>query len=207
MPDILLAVGPVTPVDRLRARLLDHPGTAIVEAYDVATATRLARDEHFDAAVVDVDLGAPALRRLAGLLHDRARIVVVPGHPWTPTPDTVEAIAGIVLGPRRPAPARLAAGDIALDRATREGWRGRRRLHLTPRTYRLLEVFLEHPGAVLSSDRLFATVWGGWQLSNVLYVYVRYLRAILEAGGEPRVITTVRGIGYRLDVDPRLAPG
>ncbi len=202
MTEILLAVCPACGVDALRLRLVRRPGTAVVEAFDGASAVQLARDESFDAALMDIDLGAGALRRVAQLLPDRAHLVILPGHPWSATPEAADAIAGAVLGPRRPRTRRIVVGDIVLDRGNREVWRGDRRVHLTPRTYRLLEVLMEHAGSVVSSERLFATVWGGWQRSNVLHVYARYLRTALESGGEPRALHTLRGIGYRLDPQP-----
>jgi two-component system response regulator MprA len=112
-------------------------------------------------------------------------------------------VATAVVGRARAAAPLLTAGDLVMDRRDRAVTRAGRPVHLSPRAYRLLEVLLEHRGTVVSRERLFATVWGGEQLSNVLHAYVRFLRAGLEAGGEPRVLHTVRGIGYRLDPGPR----
>lgn len=90
--------------------------------------------------------------------------------------------------------------DLKLDTASREAFRGRRRIDLTAKEYELLTLFLNHPRQVLIRDTLMEKVWGYDYSgeSNVLEVYVGYLRQKLEAGGEPRLIQTVRGVGYVL---------
>jgi DNA-binding response OmpR family regulator len=71
---------------------------------------------------------------------------------------------------------------------------------LTAREYQLLLFFLRHPGEVISRDKILQRVWGHSESggSNVIDVYVRYLRQKLEAGGEGRLLQTVRGQGYAL---------
>jgi two-component system, OmpR family, response regulator MprA len=79
-------------------------------------------------------------------------------------------------------------------------WRGRRKIGLSATEFRLLELLLRHPGQVLPRGLIFERVWG-WDVattSNLLNVYIGYLRRKTEAGGEPRLIHTVRGIGYVL---------
>lgn len=91
-------------------------------------------------------------------------------------------------------------GDLVLDAHTREVRRGGRPLSLTVTEFRLLEFLLRHPRQVLPRGMIFDRVWG-FDLaatSNTLTVYVGYLRRKTEAGGEPRLIHTVRGIGYVL---------
>jgi two-component system response regulator MprA len=91
-------------------------------------------------------------------------------------------------------------GDLVLDAQTREVKRGGRPLDLTVTEFRLLEFLLRHPRQVLPRGMLFDRVWG-FDLaatSNSLTVYIGYLRRKTEAGGEPRLIHTVRGIGYVL---------
>ncbi len=90
--------------------------------------------------------------------------------------------------------------DLTFDPMAREARRGQRIIPLTQREARLLQVFMEHPRQVLTRDFLYQEVWGyGYgQTSNVLDVYIRYLRRKLEAQGEPRLIHTVRGVGYIL---------
>jgi two-component system response regulator MprA len=105
---------------------------------------------------------------------------------------------------RRAGPAEddgaLRFADAALDPATREVRRGARPIELTRTEFLLLELFLRNPRQVLTRALIFERVWGYdfGPSSNSLEVYVGYLRRKLEAGGEPRLIHTVRGVGYVL---------
>lgn len=97
----------------------------------------------------------------------------------------------------------LSFADLTMDLQTREVHRTDRLISLTAKEFDLLELFLRHPRQVLTRDVIFDRVWrydfGG--TSNVLDVYVRYLRQKLEEQGEPRLIQTVRGVGYILKED------
>jgi two-component system response regulator MprA len=94
----------------------------------------------------------------------------------------------------------LSFADLALDPGTREVRRGGRRIELTRTEFLLLELFLRNPRQVLTRDVIFDRVWGYdfGPASNSLEVYVGYLRRKTEAEGEPRLIHTVRGVGYAL---------
>jgi two-component system response regulator MprA len=94
----------------------------------------------------------------------------------------------------------LRFADLSLDPATREVRRGDRRIELTRTEFHLLELFLRNPRQVLTRSLIFERVWGYdfGPSSNSLDVYVGYLRRKTEAGGEPRLIQTVRGVGYAL---------
>jgi len=94
----------------------------------------------------------------------------------------------------------LSHADLTLDLGTREVRRGAREIELTKTEFALLEVLLRHPRQVLSRSQIFEAVWGYdfGPRSNSLEVYVGYLRRKTEAGGEPRLIQTVRGVGYSL---------
>jgi two-component system response regulator PrrA len=91
-------------------------------------------------------------------------------------------------------------GEVSIDTAAREVRRGARRLDLTAREFDLLLVLAQHPGQVLSRQQLLELVWGyTWEVeSNVVDVFVGYLRRKLEAGGESRMLHTVRGSGFVL---------
>ncbi|HEX7555073.1 MAG TPA: response regulator transcription factor [Leptolinea sp.] len=94
--------------------------------------------------------------------------------------------------------------DLALDTSTRQANRKNRQISLTAKEYDLLELFLRHPRQVLTREVIFDRVWGydfGGE-SNVLDVYIRYLRQKLEEEGELRLIHTVRGVGYVLRETP-----
>jgi two-component system, OmpR family, response regulator MprA len=94
----------------------------------------------------------------------------------------------------------LQFADVRLDPATREAFRGERRLQLTRTEFNLLELFLRNPRQVLTRSQIYERVWGYdfGASSNALWVYVGYLRRKLEEGGEPRLLQTVRGVGYAL---------
>ena len=90
--------------------------------------------------------------------------------------------------------------DVRLDPLQHEAWRGERKLTLTVTEFNLLDYFLRHPRQVLERNQILMEVWGydfGGD-SNVLEIYISYLRKKLEEESEPRLIHTVRGIGYML---------
>jgi two-component system OmpR family response regulator len=94
----------------------------------------------------------------------------------------------------------LQVADLTLDEISHEVRRGARRIDLSPLEFRLLHCLLRHAGQVLTRDNLLDQVWnfdyeGG---SNVVDVYVRYLRRKIEAPGELKLLHTVRGIGYKI---------
>jgi two-component system response regulator MprA len=92
-------------------------------------------------------------------------------------------------------PRTYQVADLVLDDRSHTVFRGERPVDLTPREFELLRFLLRHPGEVIPHSRLLAAIWG-YQDSRVLDVYVRYLRTKLEAAGEPRLVHTVRGVGY-----------
>ena len=196
------------------------------EGYDVAVAPageeglRLARDTPPDLVVLDVHLpgidGLEVCRRLrAG--GD------VPVLMLTARDEVADRVAGLDAGAddylvkpfaldellaRLRALLRRTTGgdealvfaDLTLDPKTREVRRGERLIELTRTEFLLLELFLRNPRQVLTRDVIFDRVWGYdfGPASNSLEVYVGYLRRKTEAEGEPRLIHTVRGVGYAL---------
>jgi two-component system response regulator MprA len=94
----------------------------------------------------------------------------------------------------------LRFADLELDPGAREVRRGERAIELSRTEFNLLELFLEHPRQVLTRTQIFERVWGYdfGATSNALGVYMGYLRRKTEAGGEPRLLHTVRGVGYIL---------
>ena len=98
----------------------------------------------------------------------------------------------------------LSFGDLKVDTDSREVYRGNRLISLTRTEYSLLELLVAHPRKVLSRDEILEAVWG-YEFptsGNALEVYIGYLRRKTEAEGEPRLIHTVRGVGYVLKEDP-----
>jgi two-component system response regulator MprA len=98
----------------------------------------------------------------------------------------------------------VAFADVTLDVTTREVYRGERRLQLTRTEFNLLELFMRNPRQVLTRSQIYERVWGYdfGATSNALWVYIGYLRRKLEEGGEPRLLHTVRGVGYALREEP-----
>ncbi|HMA33084.1 MAG TPA: response regulator transcription factor [Chloroflexia bacterium] len=108
---------------------------------------------------------------------------------------------------RRTEPAtrsRLHLADLTVDVDSHEVRRGPRAVELTSTEFDLLVTLLRHPRQVLSRDTLLESVWGMAPMtdSHVVEVYIGYLRQKLEAGSEPRLIHTVRGVGYVLKETP-----
>ena len=204
----------------LRAGLREE-GHAVDCAADGKTGLELARSGHFDLLLLDLHLpkmdGLELLRRLRAARSDLPVIVVTArdsvddrvtgldsgADDYLSKPFAFhELLARVRAVARRPgarAEPVLAHADVVLDPTRGQAFRAGRPLNLSAREYALLRLFLRHAGSVLTRARLYEGVWnleydGG---SNVLDVYVNYLRNKLEAAGEPRLIHTVRGRGYR----------
>ncbi len=135
---------------------------------------------------------------------DRVRGLEAGADDYVVKPFALEEVAARLhaLLRRRPAPpgSLLKAGDITLDPAAWTGRRGERDLDLTHRELELLACLLRHSGEILTRRQLHEEVWGYTfdPGTNVADVFVGYLRRKLEAGGEPRVLHTVRGVGFVL---------
>lgn len=116
-----------------------------------------------------------------------------------------ELLARLRALARRPAEWQtptLKIADLTLDTRTHEVRRAGKRIDLSVREYRLLEFLMRHPGQVLTRTQIAEQVWGldFDAQSNVVDVYIRYLRRKVDEGFTPQVIQTVRGVGYRLEV-------
>jgi two-component system response regulator MprA len=183
---------------------------------------RLARDG-IDALLLDVSM--PALDGLETCRRLRAGGNALPVLMLTARDEVADRVAGLDAGAddyvvkpfaleellarlrallRRAAPADehdvLRFADLELDPATREVRRGGDAIELTRTEFSLLELFLRNPRQVLTRSVIFERVWGydfGFG-SNSLDVYIGYLRRKTEAGGKPRLIQTIRGVGYAL---------
>ncbi len=102
-----------------------------------------------------------------------------------------------------PRPTDLEVGDLRLDPAARRVWRGTSELSLSARELTLLECFMRRPGQVLTREQLRALAWGDNHevASNVVDVYVRYLRAKIDRPFGVSTLLTVRGVGYRMTAE------
>ncbi len=172
-----------------------------------------------DLAMPDLD-GLEVLRRLRSggddvpvcvlsardEVEDRVRGLQAGADDYVVKPFALEEVTARLqaLLRRRPATseAALSVGDLSLDPRAHVARRGSRELALTRREFDLLRLFMRHPGEVLARARLHEEVWGYTfdPGTNIADVFVGYLRRKLEADGEPRVLQTVRGIGFILQV-------
>ena len=115
--------------------------------------------------------------------------------------ELVARIRALIRRADQPQASRLEAGDLRMDLLSHRAWRSDKQIDLSSREFALLEYFMRHPGHVLSRQQILSAIWDyafdpG---SNVVDVYVRYLRRKLDRQGEPSLIATVRGSGYRFE--------
>ena len=207
--------------DLLRRGLI-FEGYSVDTAEDGETALRVARETPPDAVILDIMLpkldGLEVCRRLRSASN--VPILMLTAH------DSVsDRVTGLDAGAddylvkpfafdelmarlralfRRHrmeiAPDVYRYSDLELNPRTRQVFRAGQLIELTAKEFDLLELFLRHPGQVLTREMIYEHIWdydfGGE--SNIIEVYVRYLRTKLEANGGPRLIQTVRGVGYAL---------
>ncbi len=207
-------------VDFVRRGLV-YEGYEVQVAYDGESGLALARRQPADLVILDVMLPGQDGLEVCRQLRAASDVPILMLTAKDAVPDRVagldagaddylvkpfafdELLARIrALLRRRPAPDLevLRLADLSLHPATREVYRGNRLIELTAKEFDLLELFLRHPRQVLTRDIIYDRIWGydfGGS-SNIIEVYVRYLRAKLEAEGEPRLIQTIRGVGYAL---------
>jgi len=208
-------------VTDLLHRGLAYEGYTVDIANDGRTALDMAREKPPDLAILDIMMpemdGLEVCRRLrAGgdvpilmltakdAVSDRVTGLETGADDYLVKPFAFEELLARIhaLLRRREPEGRetLRYADLALDTASRRTKRGERNIELSTTEYKLLSLFLGNTERVLTRDLLMERVWGydfGGE-SNVLEVYVRYLRNKLEAGGEKRLLHTVRGAGYVL---------
>jgi two-component system OmpR family response regulator len=206
----------------LLARGLGEEGHDAEIAHRGEEALALARSRRYDVIVLDVMLpgldGFAVCRRLRDegdwtpvlmltardAVGDRVRGLDAGADDYLMKPFSFEELLARVRALGRRAPRKRAAvlevGDLRLDAPAHRAWRGQVELELSAREFALLEHFMRHPGAVLTRDQLLD---GAWDLafdprSNVVDVYVRYLREKVDRPFGRASIQTVRGVGYRL---------
>lgn len=209
-------------VRRALVDCLPLQGFGVREAADGASALELIEERPPDILVLDVSM--PGLSGIDVVSQLRAAGRSIPVCMLSARDDVNDRVAGLAAGAddyvvkpfsvnelaaRMHALARLHArtrgrplvvGDLSIEPERRTASRRGRDLGLTTREFDLLETLMRHPGQVLSRDQLLTLVWGyDWDVeSNVVDVFVGYLRRKMEAEGEPRVLQTVRGIGFVL---------
>jgi two-component system OmpR family response regulator len=207
---------------RLVKRALEEEGHAVDIAPNGTDGVWLATENAYGAIVLDVMLpdldGFEACRRLRAKdvwapvimltardsVGDRVRGLDAGADDYLVKPFSLLELAARLRALARrgdpPRPVLLAEGDLKLDPAARRAWRAGTELRLSPKEFALLELFLRHPGNVLTRSAIIEAVWdfaydGD---SNIVDQYVNYLRRKIDAPFGRHDIETVRGMGYRL---------
>src|SRR5271165_6464957 len=218
----VLVVEDETRMAGLLERALREEGHAVDVAADGPEGLWLATENAYGAIVLDVTLpgldGFQLCRRLResgrwvpvlmltarDAVGDRVRGLDAGADDYLVKPFSLLELAArlraLARRDDRARPTVLAAGDLSLDPATKQAWRGATELQLSPKEFALLELFLRHPGSVLTRSQIIESVWdfaydAG---SNVVDQYVAYLRRKVDMPFGRHDIETVRGMGYRL---------
>jgi two-component system response regulator MprA len=203
-------------------RGLSYEGYEVETAADGTSALAKARDARPDLVVLDLMLpgmdGLEVCRRLRTAhsslpililtardsVSDRVQGLDAGSDDYMVKPFALaELLARVRALLRRAGPGEpevLQFADLKLDTGTRQVYRAETRIELTSKEFDLLELFLRHPKQVLTRETIYDRVWGydfGGE-SNIIEVYIRYLRQKLEADGRSRLLFTVRGVGYVL---------
>lgn len=225
MPDTILVIEDDERIADFLRRGLTFEGYKVQMAADGQSGLNIARDQPPDLVILDIMLpgidGLEVCRRLRAAssvpilmltakdtVADRVTGLDVGADDYLVKPFAFdELLARIRALLRRSKPADtneiIKFADLTLDPDARQVRRGERRLDLTAKEFDLLELFMRHPRQVLTREVIYDRIWGydfGGE-SNIIEVYVRYLRQKTESDGEPRLIQTVRGVGYVLRED------
>lgn len=217
----ILVVDDDPQISGILKRGLGYEGYTVDAAADGPEALAKARENEPDIVILDVLMpgmdGFEVARRLRqgskapilmltakGMVADKVTGLDSGADDYMVKPfDFDELLARVRALLRRVHPERgdvLKFGDVSIDVSARQVTRAGSPIELTAREFDMLELFMRHPRQVLRRAQIYEHVWG-YDFegeSNVIEVYVRYLRAKLEAGGHSRVIHTVRGVGYAL---------
>jgi two-component system OmpR family response regulator len=228
----LLVVEDEVKMASLLRRGLGEEGHAVDVARDGPEGLWMATENPYAAIVLDVmlpgidgfelcrrlraaDVWAPLLMLTArDAVDDRVKGLDVGADDYLVKPfsllELAARIRALVRRDDRARPSVLSEGDLELDPATKQVWRGGTEISLSPKELALLELFLRHPGAVLTRAQVIDAVWDFAYdgTSNVVDQYVTYLRKKIDRPFGRHDIETVRGMGYRLcRATPKREPG
>ncbi len=215
------------------SELLKYEGYRVVKAYDGMEALDALERERIDLILLDVMM--PRLNGLSALmkLREKSRIPVIilsakteesdkvsgltlgaddyVEKPYNPAELTARIKAHLrryhAWGEKKPEAAkdRIVNGGLVLDKKQRVVIVEGEEVHLTATEYKILELFMEHPGQVFPAEQIYERVWGGvadYTVENTVMVHIRHIREKIEDDpAAPRYMTTMKGLGYKL-VDP-----
>ncbi|MGD8554692.1 MAG: response regulator transcription factor [Anaerolineales bacterium] len=221
MRESILIIEDEDRISEFLRRALAYEGYQVEVAKDGTSGLMLARDKPPDLVILDWMLpgldglevcqrlreggGVPILMLTArDSVSDRVQGLDAGADDYVVKPFELEELLARVRALLRrvspDGPEILTFADLVLDTGTHQAFRNQRQVGLTAKEFELMELFMRHPRQVLTRDVIFDRVWGydfGGE-SNIIEVYVRYLRQKTEAEGEPRLLHTVRGVGYVL---------
>jgi DNA-binding response OmpR family regulator len=218
-PQKILIVEDDANIARVLQLELEHEGFAVEVCGDGVTAIERALKQP-DLIVLDILLprmdGLEVCRRVRkhssvpiimltakDAVPDRITGLETGANDYLTKPFSIEELLArirVQLRSREPAPRILQAKDLTLNRDTHEVQRAGRPISLTAKEFALLEFLLLYPNKVHTRDEIFNSVWGSDYLgeSNLIDVYIRYLRNKIDAASDEKLIHTVRGVGYSL---------
>ncbi len=206
---------------------LTHEGYQVEKAFDGRTGLEKAEAGGFDLVLLDIMLpelnGLEVLRRLRreenavpvimltarDAVMDKVTGLDMGADDYITKPFSIEELLARIRAALRKQSAQkkeesvLSCGDLTVDVSRHRVTRGGKEIELTSREFSLLQYFMENKTIVLSRDQVLEQVWGYGYLgeTNVVDVYVRYLRGKIDEGFEPKLLQTVRGVGYVLRDD------
>jgi two-component system, OmpR family, response regulator ArlR len=215
--------------EKQMAQLLEmelvHEGYIVDKAYDGIAALDILENADYDLVLLDIMLpglnGIEVCRRLRqfsnvpvimltakGDVSDKVAGLDAGANDYLPKPFAIEELLARVRvytrgGVPKNVKNRLVLNDIIMDNEKHQVWRAGKEIELTKKEYDLLEMLLINKNVVLSRDQLIQGVWGYDYEgeTNVVDVFIRYLRSKLDDGFEKKVINTVRGVGYVIKGD------
>ena len=205
---------------------LTHEGYQVEKAFDGRTGLDMAEQGNYDLLLLDIMLpglnGLEVLRRLRrssqvpvimltarDAVMDKVTGLDMGADDYVTKPFSIEELLARIRAALRKQTAQkqeenlLSCADLTVDVSRHRVTRGGKEIELTGREFSLLQFFMENKTIVLSRDQLLEKVWGYDYLgeTNVVDVYVRYLRGKIDEGFEPKLLQTVRGVGYVLRDD------
>jgi DNA-binding response OmpR family regulator len=206
---------------------LEEENHLVTLAHDGRTALELAETYEFDAILLDVMLPGTDGFEVAGRLRrsknatpvlmvtardalpDIVRGLDVGADDYLTKPFAFEELLARLRSVARrgsiPRPTCLRVAELVLDPATHQVSRGKRRIHLSPTEYRLLEFLMRRPGQVASRNAIIEAVWGFDKEveENTLHAFIRLLRSKVDRNFDRKLLHTVRGVGYTLGEDAK----